>query len=332
MSIERKLYLTKVGRFEKWLKGRELVEARDFQRFVDQKIESLARQLAAPLDRPTWGPGDGQQTGTDRPAGVWSTSDLFPADVTATIDGNMVLSERAANYLPLYIAATVLGILIMSGALVVDFMILNEFWTRAMFPDFARDLADDFGGSAFAKSLQVVFATIAFHFFLTTLGPSGRKGFIWFLFAVALFVIVGLGVLNAGVTAPAGSETRSPSGGLGGVLEGLGLSRDAAPAEADPAVTLQSRLEELEGALWILIPSVIFLIVTGIASLSLQMAESNLRNIVRGLEWRLRRKRAEELEEMQIIKDFIDRMVGQPRAYARTSSDEDSNVVAFPKT
>ena len=219
----------------------------------------------------------------------------------------------------------------MLGALSVDFLILNEFWTRAMFPDFARDLAQDFGDSAFAKSLQVVFATIAFHFFLTTLGPRGRQGFIWALFAVSLFVIVGLGVLNASVTGP--NQAPAPAAdGIGSVLEGLGLP--ANPDQADPAAatSLRDRLKQVEGALWILIPSVIFVTVTGIAALSLQLAEVNLKNIVRAFDWPQRRKRLEELEEMLIIKDFVDRMVGEPQAYLNQPGDDNGNVVAFPKS
>lgn len=317
MTIDRKLYLAKIARFEKWLNGRGMVEARDFQRFVDRKIDSLSRQLAAPMDAPSWGPN------RDKVLAAAANDD----NLDGTIDANLVVSERIAGYLPLYAAATIIGVLIMLGALSVDFLILNEFWTRAMFPDFAQDLAKDFGGSAFAKSLQVVFATIAFHFFLTTLGPRGRQGFIWALFAVSLFVIVGLGILNASVTGP--NQAPAPAAdGIGSVLEGLGLP--ANPDQAAPA--LRDRLKQVEGALWILIPSVIFVTVTGIASLSLQLAEANVKNIVRAFDWPQRRKRLEDLEEMHIIKDFVDRMVGEPQAYLNQSGDDSGNVVAFPKS
>ena len=320
MTIDRKLYLAKIARFEKWLNGRGMVEARDFQRFVDRKIESLSRQLAAPMDAPSWGP--------DRNKVLAAAND---DNLDGTIDANLVLSERIAKYLPLYVVTTIIGVLIMLGALSVDFLILNEFWTRAMFPDFAQDLAKDFGGSAFAKSLQVVFATIAFHFFLTTLGPRGRKGFIWALFAVALFVIVGLGGLNASVTGP--NQAPAPAAeGIGSVLEGLGLPTKSDSSAPSETASLRDRLKQIEGALWILIPSVIFVTVTGIAALCLQLAEANVKNIVRAFDWPQRRKRLEELEEMHIIKDFVDRMVGEPQAYLNQSGDDSGNVVAFPKS
>ncbi len=339
MGIDRKLYLDRITRFERWLQERNLVEAGDYRRFVNQKIESLARQLAVPVDRPSWGPEVPQaemDVSTHKTEAIsWSNSNDLPPTVTIAIDKNLELSERIMRYLPLYVAATILGVLIMVIALSVDFLILNEFWTRAMFPDFARDLADDFGGSALAKSLQVVFATIAFHFFLSTLGPRGRKGFIWGLFGVSFFVILGLGILNASVTAPGMADAPATNEGIAGVLEGLGLA-DADPVTNDsPSVkNLPHLLKSMEETLWILIPSVIFLIVTGIATLSLQMAETNLKNIVRSLDWPKRRKRVEDLEEMQIVKDIIDRLTGntndQNEDDKEGKSIADKKVVAFP--
>ncbi len=306
MDVERRFHFKRLEKLERWLRKRDIVQAGDYQRFVDEQVLGLATRLAVPYDPPSWGL-------THRPAdgNALMGADAFSSSTQIAIDVNRELSERAGRHLPLYLGALVISVLIVMGALYVDFQILNEFWTRAMFPDFARELADTFGGSAFAKSLQVVFATLAFHFFLSSLGPWGRKIFVGFVFIVSLLIVLGLGFLNAGVTNPNASTEAPTSRSLEDVLGALGLSgEEEAVEEDDFSDRVTATYEDLQSVAWILVPSVVFLVVTSIAALFTQAAESNARNIVRALEYRERRRLTREFEEMSLCKAVIDRLAG----------------------
>ncbi len=312
MDVGRSFHFKRLEKLERWLKRRDIVQAVDYQRFVDDKVISLGTRLAVPYDAPSWGlshrPQDSDSTGF---------TELLEYSVQVAIDVNREMSERARRYIPLYLGAMVISLLIVAGALFVDFQILNEFWTRAMFPDFARELADTFGGSAFAKSLQVVFATLAFHFFLGSLSASGRKVFIGFIFLVSLSIVVGLGLLNAGVTNPNAGANEPAARSLEDVLGDLGLSEGEILEEEDQTFSDQvnDAFEGVQSVAWIFVPSVVFLVVTGIAALFTQAAETNARNIVRAMEYRERRRLTQEFEEMTLCKALIDRLVGQPQAY-----------------
>ena len=305
---------------EKRIAAQTTLEAVDYQRFIDQKIESLGARLALPLDAPTWGLSRREAVAAPAAAAY------LPADTMAAINANAERSERYGRLRWLYAMATVLGLAVAGGALYFDYQIMTEFWTRVFANEF-MEVPESLAGSVISKSAQVVFATVAFHFMISSLSDAGRRIFIWLFFILTFGMIAGFGLLNAYlITPPDTPADRSAPGPttLDDALQSLGLSGDAA-AEDSPDRTQEGAPppdDRVRGwilgagpMLWLLVPGTAFLAVTGIGALSVHLAETNLSNFVRAGDFRRRRRNMGEFENLHLYKTLIDRMVGRPQAY-----------------
>ena len=197
-----------------------------------------------------------------------------------SINDNFLASQRDARYRPYYFGAIIFTVTVAMAALFVDYMIVTEFWTRALANEFL-ELPGSLANSVAFKSLQVLFATLAAHIFFEQMSGFGRAVFIRALFLLALTMLGGVGMLLALMSLPAGladAGLGGPGGSLGAALAGLGIETEAV-REATIAQTGLDEMRAYQPIFWMASLSVIFLVVTGVAALFLHYALVNLKKI-----------------------------------------------------
>jgi len=318
---------------ERRLKSQSTLEAVDFQRFVDGRIAGLAQRLALDLDEPSWGLGKPRTSALTSPA-----VSFLPAVTWRAINVNAERSQRFWRFRGLYLLATLIGLAIAAGALYFDYGIMTEFWTRVFANEF-MEVPESLAASVVSKSAQVVFATVAFHFMISSLSEFGRRLFIWLFFILTFGMIAGFGLLNANLMTPLSARDPGASNApttLSDALRSLGLGGaddvdvSDAPAEARTRSEIEDWMTAAGPTLWLVVPGIAFLAVTGIGALCVHLAETNVQNFVRAGDYRSRRKHLEEFETLQLYKTLIDRLVGAPAAYAADDEGDGGNVVRLP--
>ena len=201
-------------------------------------------------------------------------------DMRAQITRNYVAGEREARFASFHFMAFFLVGLIAVGALVVDYMIVSEFWTRALANEFL-ELPGALGSSVAFKSMQVLFATVAAHILYEQLGPFGKALFVRIVFVLALTMLLGVGVLLALMSLPNGiaaTSDGSVGSSLGNALAGLGIATEATQETARTA----SEIDQMRGwqpMAWLASLGIVFLVVTGVAALCIHYAVSSLRRV-----------------------------------------------------
>ena len=333
-----------------------ILTASDFVQFIDRKIITLRQRLVTELDHPSWGPKGSEKTArkaqdaefeklkgetkqdTDLVA-MLPGSELEGQEGLIKISQNLDQSERYFYFSWLYLGAALIGLLVTAGALFVDYQIMNEFWTRILANEF-MEVPSSLSSSVISKSAQVIFATAAFHFFLNKLPNIGRTAYITVFFVLTAVMITGFGFMNANISMPtdpdriiASAEEDVPS--MNDALVAMGLAEPEAIVIAAPE-TSEARtsnfaefgyfMEDARPVLWMLVPGLVFLVVTGIGALSLQVAEHNVQNFVKSLEYTKRKKRANELDELTRFKAIAQNM------QARSGQSATRNVLtAVPR-
>jgi hypothetical protein len=207
-------------------------------------------------------------------------SSLIGHDQRNKISENFLASQRDARFRPFYFGAIFFTVAVAFAALFVDYMIVTEFWTRALSNEFL-ELPGSLSDSVAFKSLQVLFATLAAHIFLEQMSWFGRAVFVRILFLLALTMLGGVGMLLALMSLPAGladAGLGGPGGSLGSALAGLGIETEAA-REAAIAQTGLEEMQAYQPVFWMASLSVIFLVVTGVAAIFLHYALTNLKKI-----------------------------------------------------
>ncbi len=192
------------------------------------------------------------------------------------------------------IGTAVFAFAVFLAVLAVDYAVLSEFWARVYSNEFG-EVPPDFAASVIIKSLQVVVAALAFHFFYQSLNREGRKIFVYFVFVVTLLFLLGLGFLNAGTSLPEGSDLAVGSASDDQaredreILEALGLADEAgAPAaEETPEDAERRRAEEVQrqqdedrrrsvarlyDGTWFATLALLFVAVTSVAAMTLHVA------------------------------------------------------------
>lgn len=208
------------------------------------------------------------------------SSSLVGDDQRHKISENFIASQRDARFRPFYFGAILFTVLVAGGALFVDYMIVTEFWTRALANEFL-ELPGSLASSVAFKSLQVLFATLAAHIFIEHMGVFGRAVFVRVLFLLALTMLGGVGLLLALMSLPAGLADAGLGGNgasLGTALSSLGIETEAA-REAAVAQTGLDEARAYQPVLWMASLGVIFLVVTGVAALFLHYALINLKKL-----------------------------------------------------
>jgi hypothetical protein len=188
----------------------------------------------------------------------------------------------------------VAGLTVFALALIVDYAIISEFWTRVLSNEF-MELPPTLADNVVFKSAQVVFATLALHYILKSVGRIGRGIFIGILALLTIVMLLGFGFLVAQSSLPeeatlfgvpvnervAGSSTDATLAALG--LIDADAARDTAPVNADAGAPFTaSDLRTYETLIWLASIGLVFLIVTGIGALSLHYALYGLNGIFGG--------------------------------------------------
>lgn len=228
------------------------------------------------------------------------TASFIPDDMRAQINRNYVASERQARFASFHFMAFFAVGLIAFGALVVDYMIVSEFWTRALANEFL-ELPGALGSSVAFKSMQVLFATVAAHILYEQLGPVGKALFVRIVFVLALTMLLGVGLLLALMSLPNGlaaTSEGSVGSSLGNALAGLGISTQATQETARTA----SEIDHMRGwqpVAWLASLGIVFLVVTGVAALCIHYAVASLRKVFLARDFRHRRTEMEKLATLE---------------------------------
>lgn len=205
-----------------------------------------------------------------------------------------------------HLIAVLIGCGILAAALAVDYMIIHEFWTRVLANEFG-EVPPALATSVVFKSAQVLFATLAFHLMLETVGETGRRIFILFIFALTFCMLLGIGLIIANNWLPDGSELfginlkEAMHAGGEDVLTALGLgSAQAVDGAAGAAQGAQGPISEtdvrtLQTLLWLGSLSVIFIVVTGVGSLCMRYAIRGFHGIFGNLTFDTREEGANGL-------------------------------------
>lgn len=302
----------------------------------------LVERLKTPVDEPSWGPdwirrgervaghnrtlkkkslfgGMFGKKPKDSDAGSTADSDADapqaappkPDEDQVIIAREMEKSRQVAHYKPLYVAAALLGLVIVLISMFVDYHIIREVWTRALANEFMV-VPPALQSSVVFKSLQVVFAVLIVHFMLKITGVTGRNTMITASFLMAIMMIAGLGYLvaynnMAGGTATAHEQTQtagqpqnnnsieqlfaSESG-----VQNAAMTTAPRIATSNEGVSLglpklsEASLAHADSWFWLAFASVVFFIVTTVAALNMQTVENNLRNTHIAKDYRQRRR------------------------------------------
>ena len=322
-KLEKTFGFRKLKSLEREIESQGTLRPEDFQASIHQKIEGLVHRLTLPLSEPSWGPRF-KPPSSKRPQAEHGLEhgQLLSPEALEVMHVNLEKSHRYSRYSALYLLAALLGALVTFGALYVDYEIMNEFWTRVLADEFL-EVPPNLSNSVISKSAQVIFATAAFHFFLSRLNPFGRTIFIWVFFLLTFAMISGFGLMNANISMPANPDDLAPTSDSGPVsiqdaLNNLGIQNstglDSGPSaqrSSDGLSDVETWLRDSRPLLWLIVPGLVFVVVTGIGALCLQLAETNLQNYVKSRDYRSRRKLIADLEEQQLYKALVDRLVGR---------------------
>lgn len=216
---------------------------------------------------------------------------LIPETVRAEIAKNYVASEREARFAVFHFGTFLVFAAVSLGAVLVDYMIVSEFWTRALANEFL-ELPGTLASSVAFKSMQVLFATIAAHILFESMGRFGRGFFVRVVFVLALVMLLGVGFLLATMSLPNGMAATG-SGGVGdslsSAMSGLGIAAPVTGA-ASAAASEMDAVRSWQPILWLGSLGLVFLVVTGVAALCIHFAAQALRRIFLARDFSHRRR------------------------------------------
>ena len=225
---------------------------------------------------------------------------LISDGMRAEIIRNYVASERDARFAFFHVGTFVVFALVALGAVIVDYMIVSEFWTRALANEFL-ELPGTLTASVAFKSMQVLFATIAAHILFEHMGRFGRGLFVRTVFVLALVMLLGIGFLLATMSLPNGMLA-SGGGGVGdslsSALNGLGV---AAPLASDTSAVASemSAVRSWQPIFWLGSLGLIFLVVTGVAALSIHSSTQAIRRVFLARDFAHRRREMARLSALE---------------------------------
>lgn len=225
---------------------------------------------------------------------------MIPEDMREQIARNFVQSQREARFVPFHLGAVLLLAAVSLGAITVDYMIVSEFWTRALANEYL-ELPGSLSNSVAFKSMQVLFATVAAHILYESMGKFGRAAFVRIVFVLAVMMLLGVGLLLAQMSLPNGIAATSDGGvgsSLGSALAGLGISTDGAQATADASSEI-SQMRGYQPYFWLGALGIVFLVVTGVAALCIHQAIESLRRVVHARDYRHRKADMERLAQLE---------------------------------
>lgn len=247
-------------------------------------------------------------------------------DEDYVIARNMEKSRQIAHYRGLYIGAIALAAVIALAAMFVDYQIIRgDIWTRALSNEFMVVPAS-LQSTVIFKSLQVIFAVLIIHFMLKITGVYGRNALVTTAFIFALVMIGCLGYLVAYNNMTGGTSTTLEHQQTTDTPQNNSIDRlfastdtqanppaqavmaaDVTPAKPSGGFSLFNLPKLSEGSLanadswfWLAFASVIFFIVSTVAALYLQSAESNVRNVSLARDYKHRQRQFAQLHLLQL--------------------------------
>ncbi len=169
-------------------------------------------------------------------------------------------------------SAIFLGLFVFLAALFVDYNIIHEFWTRALSNEFG-EVPAGLANTVAAKSMQVLFGTLAIHYLITHIGHGGRIAYSLLIFAITAVMIIGIGLLWANNSLPAGSQVfgfdvNQSAQSVNEFMKGLGVK----PPRAASVPAEVKALKKYELLIWLFSLGVIFLVVASIGAMALHSA------------------------------------------------------------
>lgn len=164
------------------------------------------------------------------------------------------------------------GVLIFVAALFVDYNIIHEFWTRLLSNEFG-EVPPSLATTVAAKSLQVLFATLAVHYLISHIGHGGRIAYSLFIFLLTVTMVMGIGLLWANNSLPEGAkvfgfDVNESARSIDSFMKSLGVQpprKASMPAEV-------KMLKRYEIFIWLFSLGTIFLIVASIGAMALHSA------------------------------------------------------------
>lgn len=192
------------------------------------------------------------------------------------------LQRRIFGLTVIDLAAIVIGVSVFAAALFVDYNIINEFWTRALSNEFG-EVPPSLATTVTAKSMQVLFGTLAIHYLITHIGHGGRVLFSLFIFMISAAMIIGIGLLWANNSLPAGAqifgfEAQSAGQSVNDFMKSLGV-KPSAPLPVPAEIKL---LKKYQVVVWLFSLGVIFFVVASIGALSLHSANGGFTGLLGG--------------------------------------------------
>jgi hypothetical protein len=179
------------------------------------------------------------------------------------------------------------------------------------------EVPESLATSIWFKSAQVVIATVAFHFFLNKTGwlgePIGRVTLVIAAFVLSIAMVFGFGLMNTSQSLPPertallypASQLRASEDPF--AQFGIGNQLQATPSVAAPQTSVAAtELVQMGNAWsWIIAPALVFFVVTAVAALSLQVAESNVQNIVKAGDFKRRRRQEGEWRALRMLESRL---------------------------
>lgn len=181
-----------------------------------------------------------------------------------------------------HMTAIVLGVGVFIAALIVDYNIIHEFWTRALSNEFG-EVPPSLATTVASKSMQVLFATLSVHYLITHIGHGGRIAYSLLIFAISATMIIGIGLLWANNSLPPGAQVfgfdvNSSAQSVDEFMKTLGVKPPRAAAQ--PAEV--KMLKKYELIIWLFSLGVIFLVVASVGAMALHSAMRGFTGITGG--------------------------------------------------
>lgn len=298
-------------------------------RHINLHMEHLRQVLSMPIkDHPTWGPivhddrrykPDTDETRKGLLGATMEKVELsgntklterreLKADSSFSaqdkvIDVNLEQSRRYSSYATLYLMAAIACAAIVVGALLVDYEILSEFWTRTIANEYMK-LPAHLSNSILFKSMQVLVATIALHLLIRRFGKVGMTVFSAFLFVITTVMLLGLGYLLADSSLPSASQAMidgtQGQGSLGAMISEM-KADDSAYADPDGALPFAQEFKNMRIFLWFVTLTTLFFVVASVGALFIRLAEENIRNYNIARNYHHRRFETGKLRQLEAM-------------------------------
>ncbi len=239
----------------------------------------------------------------------WNRSDvLVDSDTRRMVNTHLAETNKLSGKFALALGALAATVVFV-GALLADYLILSEFWTRALMNEFL-EIPPALVSSVWSKSVQVIFAALAIHFLISRMTHFGRGVFISGIGILTIFLLISIGTLSGQSTPRTDATTaeQQSSASVDETLAALGLGPADAATDAEtktaPAVMVREGwwpdlLGWFQAYAWDIWYMSIFLVVTSVGALALHSAATQAGRLFKLEDEATRRRQAHQLRQME---------------------------------